>query len=217
MQQETTIPQLPNEGYMSVSEPPKNSHEGWKSIISTLLILLVAPLIAFFLTAFVFQSYEVEGASMETTLQNMDRLVVLKTGKTWAKITGDAYIPKRTDIIIFEKNDGATTIQGGGRQLIKRVVGLPGDHVVVKDGKITVYNDASPGGFNPDEVGGYSKNVPNITPGNVDITVGENELFVCGDNRLNSFDSRSFGTISSDDIIGRLALRLYPFSKFDSF
>ena len=217
MQQGNTITQPPSDGYFSVSEPPKQSHEGWKSIVSTLLIILIAPLIALFLTAYVFQSYEVEGPSMETTLQNGDRLVVLKTGKTLAKITGNQYIPKRADIIIFEKRDGASVIQEGGRQLIKRVIGLPGDRVVVKDGKITVYNDASPNGFNPDEVGGYLSNVPTKTPGNVDITVGENEIFVCGDNRNNSLDSRSFGTVSSKDIIGRLALRLYPFSKFESF
>lgn len=217
MQQETTITQSPSEGYLGIPEPPKPSHEGWKSIASTILILLIAPIIALFLTAFVFQSYEVEGASMETTLQNRDRLVVLKTSKTWAKITGKKYLPKRADIIIFDKNDSSSLLQEGKRQLIKRVIGLPGDRVVVKDGKITIYNSSSPDGFNPDEVGGYKSHIPAVTNGNVDITVGDNEVFVCGDNRSNSLDSRSFGTISTNDIIGRLALRIFPFSKFDSF
>lgn len=187
-----------------------------KSIISTIAILIAAPLIALTLTAFVFQSYEVDGPSMETSLQNHDRLVVLKTGKTWAKIRGKAFIPKRGEIIIFSLKG---SLEGGesDRQLIKRVIGLPGDRVVVRDGEITVYNKQFPDGFNPDELGGYSNNVAKTTSGSVDITVKQDEVFVCGDNRPNSLDSRSFGSISTDDIVGNLALRIYPFSKFGSF
>lgn len=187
-----------------------------KSIVSTIAILIAAPLIALTLTAFVFQSYEVDGPSMETSLQNHDRLVVLKTGKTWAKIRGKAFIPKRGEIIIFSLKG---SLEGGesDRQLIKRVIGLPGDRVVVRDGEITVYNKQFPDGFNPDELGGYGNNVAKTTSGSVDITVKQDEVFVCGDNRPNSLDSRSFGSISTDDIVGNLALRIYPFSKFGSF
>src|SRR3990167_778956 len=97
-----------------------------KSIISTIIILIAAPLIALSLTTFVFQSYEVDGPSMETTLQIHDRLVVLKTGKTWSKIRGKSFIPKRGEIIIFSLN-GSEESGEGDRQLIKRVIGLPGD------------------------------------------------------------------------------------------
>ena len=149
-------------------------------------------------------------------MQNHDRLVVLKTGKTWSKIRGKSFIPKRGEIIIFSLN-GSEESGEGDRQLIKRVIGLPGDRVVVRDGIITVYNKANPDGFNPDEVGGYAAGVARTTPGTVDVTVKKDEVFVCGDNRPNSLDSRTFGSISSEDIVGSLSLRIYPFSKFGSF
>lgn len=222
MQQPSTIPQPGLNGYYSDSseEKPSKPGDGWKSILSTIIIILAAPAIAFFLTVFVFQSYEVDGDSMETTLQNQDRLIVLKTGKTWANITNSEYIPKRGEIIVFEQH--GNTVRGEeesreSRQLIKRVIGLPGERVVVRDGSITVFNEDFPQGFNPDETGDYGDNVAPTTPQTVDITVPEGEIFVCGDNRTNSSDSRSFGTIKSEDIMGNLALRIYPFSKFDKF
>lgn len=155
---------------------------------------------------------------METTLENRDRLLVLKLPKTWARITGHDYIPKRNDIIIFNTSavhDG-TLDDGSNKQLVKRVIGLPGDRVVVKDGKITVYNTEFPEGFDPDKTGDHGDAV-SITPGNVDVIVEEGEVFVCGDNRVNSLDSRSIGTIPSEDIIGKLILRIYPLSGLQKF
>lgn len=220
MQQPITIPQpTPGEYYSGPYTPEPEKKDGWKSILSTILIILAAPAIALMLTTFVFQSYEVDGESMETTLQHQDRLIVLKTGKTWATIKNEHYIPKRGEIIVFEQNNSPISEEDMGepRQLIKRVIGLPGDRVVVKDGKVTIFNKEFPRGFDPDEIGGYGEYVAPVTPQNVDITVPDGEIFVCGDNRTNSSDSRSFGTISSDDIVGNLVLRLYPFSKFDRF
>lgn len=216
MQQQPIISYSSHDGYPpDLSEPPA-SKEGWKSVLSTILILVSAPIIAIFLTAYVFQSYEVDGPSMETTLQNQDRLIVMKLGKSMAKMTNKKYIPKRYEIIVFQKNE--STINGQDvRQLIKRVIGLPGDRVVVQNGHFTVYNKEFPNGFDPDQVGGYGAGVTSTTPGNVNITVPEGEVFVSGDNRTNSLDSRSFGTVPADDIVGDLSLRIYPFSKFQSF
>jgi signal peptidase I len=64
-------------------------------------------------------------------------------------------VPHRGDIIIFNQANLPDTSFGQTKQLIKRVIGLPGEHVVVKDGKVTVYNDANPQGFNPDTSTGY--------------------------------------------------------------
>src|SRR4051812_44764400 len=79
----------------------QKSHEGLKSVLSTIAILIIAPLIALMLTTFVFQSYEVDCPSMETTLQNHDKLIVIKFPKTWVSLTGHTYIPNRSDIIVF--------------------------------------------------------------------------------------------------------------------
>lgn len=186
-----------------------------KELTSTLAIIIAAPLIAFVLTVFVFQSYEVDGPSMETTLQNKDRLIVNKLGKTWSDITGDNYLPSRYEIIVFNYSGGNDS-SGGGKQLIKRVIGLPGDRVVVKNGVVTIYNDKKPNGFKPD-IEGPENGAITTTDGNIDETVEKNEVFVMGDNRENSLDSRVFGPIDTSQIVGDLALRIYPLDKIEKF
>lgn len=185
--------------------------DGWKSALSTILILIAAPLLAILLTTFVFQSYEVDGESMETTLQNNDRLIVWKMPVTISKLTSGDYVPERGEVVVFHRYGTATATGGGDKQLIKRVIGLPGERVVVRDNQITIYNTEHPEGFNPDS-SEYGERAQ-ISPGNVDLTVPDGEVFVVGDNRNNSLDSRAFGTISVDDIVGELGARIFPFDK----
>jgi signal peptidase I len=192
-----------------------NDTNDFKSVLSTILILLAAPLLAGLLMPVVFQSYEVDGPSMQTTLQNNDRLIVMKLPRTLARLTHHAYIPDRGDIIIFNEPSGADA-SNTTKQLVKRVIGLPGERVVVKDGQVTVYNGPHPNGFNPDKTLPYGS-VIGTTPGNIDLVVPKDQVFVCGDNRTNSFDSRYFGTVPADNIIGKLDLRVYPFSQFKIF
>lgn len=196
--------------------PKKNNHEGLKSILFTIAILVSAPLLALFLTTFVFQSYRVDGESMETSLQHNDRLLIWKLPRSIANLRNSTYMPERGDIIVFTKPD-MIDVNGQQKQLIKRVVGLPGDRVVVKDGAITVYNNEHPDGFNPDQNQPFSQFIDNTTRGDIDVEVRQGEVFVCGDNRSNSLDSRSFGSISTDDISGTLSYRIFPLSKFDRF
>lgn len=190
----------------------KKSEGGWRNAISTILVILIAPAIAIILVLYVFQSYQVDGPSMEPTLQNNDRLVVWKLPRTWSKITHHQYLPSRGDIIVFEEPSL------NYKQLIKRVIGLPGDRVIVKDNVVTVYNKANPNGFNPDTTLPYSKttHIP-VTAGNIDIIVASDEIFVCGDNRPDSLDSRYFGTFPAKDVIGKLILRIVPLSKASRF
>ncbi len=196
------------------SHTPKSN--GWKSALSTIAILLLAPAIALFLTAFVFQSYQVDGSSMETTLQNNDRLIAWKLPHTWSKITGHAYIPNRGDIVIFNAKNLQNFDQDPNKQLIKRVIGLPGDRVVVANGVLTVYNKQHPHGFRPDVTLPYGK-VIGQTNVDVDMIVPAGNVFVCGDNRGNSYDSRYFGPVNTKDIIGKLVLRLLPLNKAERF
>jgi signal peptidase I len=202
---------------MTPLSPPPRKFEGLHSFLSTIFILVGAVVVALLLTTFVFQSYEVDGPSMETTLQNRDRLIVLKVPRTISRITNQDYIPKRGDIIVFVKHD---LEQFGDiredKQLIKRVIGLPGDRVVVRDGSVTVYNNENPAGFNPDLNTLYSKGIE-TTPTDTDTIVGKDEVFVLGDNRLNSLDSRSFGPVKTEDIVGKLALRVFPLNQAKTF
>ena len=182
--------------------------KGIKNISGTLGLLIAAPILALLITAHVFQPYQVDGASMETTLQNGDRLIVLKIQKTLSNLTGSDYIPKRGEVIIFDKPRKLTAPEST-KHLIKRVIGLPGERVVVKDGTVTVFNKDNPEGFDPDANKEYTEGFV-ATSGNVDITVGAKEVFVLGDNRGNSSDSRIFGSIPVDIIVGRATARFIP-------
>ncbi len=193
----------------------RDNKEGLKSILATLGLLILAPLLAIFLTSFIFQSYEVDGPSMETTLYNQDRLVVVKLQRTWARLTGHDYLPNRGDVIIF--NQPSSSLEGNSkRQLIKRVIALPGERVVITNGYVTVYNKENPNGFSPDKTLPYGQ-VIGQTEGEVDMTIPDNEVFVLGDNRGNSLDSRYFGTLPANDIVGKLGLRVYPFNQTKVF
>ncbi len=181
--------------------------------LGNILLVLAVIIIAFCIPAFVVRSYEVDGQSMETTLDNNDRLIVDKIPRTVARITGHPYIPNRGDIIIFNEED----LQGftGKRTLIKRVIGLPSDHIVIKNGSVTVYDKAHPQGFNPDTTGSYKIQQPII--GGVDVKLSNNQLYVMGDNRPDSEDSRYFGPIDASQIIGKLVLRFWPPGKAEAF
>lgn len=214
----TIYPPAPD--HQAASPPPvpagNSHHDGWRSIVSTLLLIIMAPVIALSIAAFVIQSYQVDGESMQTTLSHGDRLIVDKLPRSWSRITGHPYIPNRGDIIIFNQPAGGNSVSGSDKQLIKRVIALPGERVSIKSGKITVYNDSNPAGFNPDFKTGYSIS-SSFTPGNVDLVVPQNRVFVSGDNRQNSEDSRFFGPVPADKIVGKLVLRLLPFDKLQTF
>jgi len=190
--------------------------EGRRSIVKTILLLLSAPLVALFLTGFVFHSYEVFGPSMESTLQNGDRLIVVKAPRTWSRLRGEHFMPKRGQIVVFTKPDYISSVDHSDKQLIKRVIALPGERVVIEGGILTVYSPSRPEGFQPDKEADYGASIA-TTDGNLDVTVGPNQVFVCGDNRDNSLDSRIFGTIDTNSIIGTAEYRLFPLKSMESF
>jgi signal peptidase I len=209
-----TEPASPPNTLGQVAEPPNQS--GWRELISTVGILVTALLVALFIIAFVFRSYQVDGPSMESTLQNNDKLIIWKVSRSWAKVTGHDYIPARGDIIVFSESGLSQFGQENTKQLIKRVIGLPGDRVIVRDGRFTIYNAAHPKGFNPDTTLPYGKNIP-PTSGTVDVTLGKHQLFVSGDNRPDSLDSRAFGPINTNQVIGKLLLRVFPIGSAKAF
>lgn len=206
----------PNHAPYAPAVRRSDRREGLMSAFSTVAVLLVAPLIAIFLTMFVFQSYQVDGESMETTLSHNDRLIVWKMPKTWSRITGHDYIPKRGDVVVFVEPDLSQFGQDPGKQLIKRVLGLPGERVVIADNQLTVYNQEYPEGFKPDKVLPYGS-VIGETPIDHEWTVGEGQIFVVGDNRNNSLDSRTFGPIDASNIVGKLIIRVLPLGDVKKF
>jgi signal peptidase I len=196
---------------------PKKPRSAWRDLLSTIGVLIAALIVAFGLITFVFQSYQVDGPSMQQTLQNNDRLIVWKLPRTWARITGHQYVPKRGDVIVFTESGLAAYGQENTKQLIKRVIGLPGDRVVVKNGTITIFNKQHPQGFQPDKTSPYHDQITEITTGNIDLTLGNDQIFVCGDNRTDSLDSRVFGPVNTSAIVGKLAVRILPINEIERF
>lgn len=201
---------------ITMSSPKRSSKAG--ELFSTIFAVIAALGLAVCLIAFVFQSYQVDGPSMETTLLNNDRLIVWKVPRTLARITGHAYVPNRGDVVIFNQDNLAEFGQTNVKQLVKRVVGLPGERVVIQNNHITIYNRQHPNGFDPDIALPYGHEHPfPITSGSIDLTLGSNQIFVCGDNRTDSLDSRAFGPVSLNNVVGKLILRIYPLSEIKRF
>jgi len=190
-----------------------------RELFSTVGILATALVIALLMIGFVFRSYQVDGPSMQNTLQNADKLIIWKVPRTWARLTHHSYIPHRGDVIVFSESGLSQYGQQDTKQLIKRVIALPGERVVVKDGHYTVYNSQHPDGFDPDKTLPYGATFPPnlVTSGDIDITLVRDQLFVSGDNRPDSLDSRAFGPINADQVVGKLAMRVFPISKAQAF
>ncbi len=165
--------------------------------------VVVPVLVVLVLHNFIFQAFHVVGTSMVPTLHDADYLIVSKVGDSLSHIEGKPYIPHRGEVIVFHYPKDPSLI------FIKRVIGLPGDHVIVKDGLVTIYNSAHSGGYDPD----VSLNLDSPpTLGDFDDTVPADSVFVLGDNRSpnGSFDSREWGFLPTKDIIGHAIFRLLP-------
>ena len=123
------------------------------------------------------------------------------------RLTYDFESPQRGDVIVLDLP------QETSRALIKRIVGLPGDTVVLSgpDPTITIINAANPNGFVLNEPYIDPANYGGVT--NTRYTLGPNQYFVMGDNRVVSADSRLWGILPRSDIVGRVFLRLYPFNE----
>lgn len=162
-----------------------------KELIRDILIALV---IVFVMTT-VIKPTIVKESSMEPNLYENNYLIINKL----AYKTGE---PQRGDIIVFESE--LEDENGRDKLLIKRIIGLPGETVSVENDMVYINGELLEEDYLKD----------GITPGYVvDYTVPEGELFVMGDNRVVSIDSRDLGTIELEDVMGKAFVRLYPFSQ----
>lgn len=160
---------------------------------------ITALVIVFLVRYFLIQPFYVRGSSMEPNFYEKDYLIIDEISYRFEQ-------PKRGDIIVFKLKT-----QGYNEYLIKRVIGLPGETVIIKDGKVTIKNQDHPEGFILDELY-LPKGLETI--GDIEETVPDGNYFVMGDNRAVSFDSRYFGAIKRESIVGKVLLRGLPFNKF---
>jgi signal peptidase I len=167
---------------------------------------------------FVAQPYRVDGLSMRDTLEDGNTLLVNRLGPTIAKLGIKPYLPERGEIVVVEHSEELVPGTETKTNIVKRVVALPGERVTVNQDGIRVYNQEHPDGFDPDKAWRETMHVEGTEqpgqylPYGIDITLGPGELFICGDNRSQSDDSRVFGPILADAVVGKAFVRLYPFS-----
>lgn len=166
-----------------------------RTILGYILYILVIIGLTWMIVTFVGQRTRVSGQSMETTLQDGDNLIV-------DKISYRFHDPSRYDIIVFPYKYEENTYY------IKRIIGLPGETVQVKNGE--VYID---GEILGEDYGAEAMEDAGIA--SEPIELGTDEYFVLGDNRNHSSDSRdpSVGVLRREDLIGRAWIRIYPFDE----
>ena len=168
-----------------------------RTILGYILYILVIIGLTWMIVTFVGQRTRVSGQSMETTLQDGDNLIV-------DKISYRFHDPSRYDIIVFPYKYEENTFS------IKRIIGLPGETVQVKDG-YTYINGKK---LTSDIYGREVMDEPGIAE--EPIKLGSDEYFVLGDNRNHSQDSRDpyVGVLKRSDLMGRAFVRIYPLNKF---
>ncbi len=170
------------------------------------IVVGTAMVIVLVLSMFIVQIGTVSGHSMDTTLQDGQKIVINKLPVTFAGLKGGAYVPKRGEVVVAYPNFGTNLADDkieNSETIIKRVVGLPGERVVVNKGVLRIYNDEHKDGLDPAVGTKWASDVQTENNDDyIDITLGKNELFLCGDNRPASIDSRFNGPISTNQIIG---------------
>jgi signal peptidase I len=160
---------------------------------------------SFFLIVYLFfmQPHQVNGRSMVPTFNSGDYLLTNKVSYR----TGE---PQRGDIVVFHAPEEASCPAGTGCDFIKRIIAVPGDSITIKDNAYIVNGEKLDESYIPDD---FKTNPGKFIEGRI-VTLGENEYFVSGDNREFSSDSRVWGPIGKEDIVGKAFLRYWPSSEF---
>jgi signal peptidase I len=171
-----------------------NKNVGWE-IFTWIRDIGIAILIVWIIITFLGQKTNVIGSSMQPTLQNGNHLIIDKISYRFADI-------KRFDIVIFPYHGDHS------QNYIKRVIGLPGEKVDIRDGKIYINNELLDENYGLEQIKDYGNQ-------KYPLEVPEGEYFVMGDNRNHSSDSRyqDVGTIKKTEIIGKAIVRIWPISK----
>jgi signal peptidase I len=166
------------------------SKKGGGGVLEFLIILVVSFVLVFgFVRPFVVEAFWIPSASMVPTLKYGDRVLVNKFIYRFTE-------PERGDVIVFK------SVQGDDQDLIKRVVGVPGDEITVRGGRLFVNGE-------PQREPYVNKKLPDrsfYAP----TTVPKDHVFAMGDNRANSQDSRVFGPVPKENIEGEAFLRFWP-------
>ncbi len=150
---------------------------------------------------FLIQPFYVKGASMEPNFFDNEYLIIDEISYRFNE-------PQRGDIVVFRYPNNPSEF------FIKRVIGLPGERIVIKDGRITVFTAARPEGVVLDETEYLGLTLTSQTR---DVTLGLDEFYLLGDNRQASLDSRIFGPVHRTFLVGRVWVRGWPVDRAQVF
>jgi signal peptidase I len=167
-------------------------------LLEIIQIIVIALVIVVPIRYFIFQPFVVKGASMEPNFQDGNYLLVDELSYRFKD-------PARGEVIVFKYPKDET------QRFIKRLIGLPGEQILLDGSQIKI-TQANGNVIDLDE----SKYLPKLIYfTNQTFTLANDEFFVLGDNRFHSFDSRGWGLVKRNEIIGRVALRLWPLTAID--
>ncbi len=184
-----------------------NATDQWlRSAIEWAAVIVGALVVALIIKTFFFQAFYIPSESMEPTLERNDRILVNKLDDN----------PERGDLLVFERPPTSTARDVN--ELIKRVVGLPGETVTIRNGQVLIGDELLVEPYLGEGIrsGGsvWTASCANPQGDGASCTVPEGHLFMMGDNRGNSTDSRSFGPIDSELVVGRAVVLVWPPGKF---
>ncbi|MFA5355656.1 MAG: signal peptidase I [Candidatus Paceibacterota bacterium] len=168
-------------------------------IWEVLKIVVIALLIVLPIRYFLFQPFFVNGQSMEPNFEDGDYLIV-------DELSYRMRAPERGEVVVFNYPHDPT------QRYIKRIIGLPGETLEIVNGKIYVLSNGNEE-YNELDESSYLSTA--YTSGSLTVELGESEYFVLGDNRAASSDSRKWGNLPKENIIGRVYLRAWPIASFD--
>ena len=166
--------------------------------LEVIKIVVLAGVTIALVRSFLFSPFAVIGQSMEPTFYEKDYLIVDEISYRFRD-------PKRGEVVVFRSPVSSDFY-------LKRIIGLPGERIKISDNKVVIYNDEYPQGDVINEV--Y---LDENTSGQDTITLGPNQYYVMGDNRDASYDSRRFGPVDKESIVGRVWVRGWPFSRISTF
>lgn len=187
-------------------------------IIEVVKMFFLALVIIVPVRMFLVQPFIVRGASMEPNFHEKEYLIINEFGykNTPINILGNDLVTvephkdlERFDVIVFRSPHDEKQFY------IKRVIGLPGETVGVDNGEVTIYNVEHPDGFVLSENAYLPEG--RKTNGSQKVVLSEDEYYVLGDNRPASSDSRVFGALKKDAVIGKVLLRAWPINKVSLF
>jgi len=182
------------------------------SIKETLYIIVLSLIIVLPIRMFIAQPYIVSGASMDNTFQNGNYLIIDEISYRFEE-------PKRGEVIVFKTPPKGLELQKipltKTIYYIKRIIGLPGETVEINGDEVKVYNKENPEGKILVEPYIYIDKLVSspFSDLKLKVTLKDGEYFVMGDNRHNSSDSRLWGVMPKENIVGRSYIRLFPFNE----